>query len=90
MKVHTLKPLLDIMSHLAMQMPHLASFEGSKGHGTPSDVGCPNFKSTKSVVADQNQDLLTPTSDCRLFGHLIVIQCPMLLLIKLRVRNDWT
>ncbi len=38
MKVGTLKLLLDIMSHLASNMPHIAPFEGSKGHGAPSDV----------------------------------------------------
>jgi hypothetical protein len=32
-----LKLLLDIMSHLASNMPHIAPFEGSKGHGAPSD-----------------------------------------------------
>jgi hypothetical protein len=32
-----LKLLLDIMSHLATNMPHIAPFEGSKGHGAPSD-----------------------------------------------------
>ena len=37
MKVGTLKLLLDIMSHLATNMPHIAPFEGSKGHGAPSD-----------------------------------------------------
>ncbi len=26
------------MSHLSMIMPHSAPFEGSKGHGAPSDV----------------------------------------------------
>ena len=36
-----------------------------------------------------NQDLvlLAPTSDCWLFGHLIVIQFSTLLLFNLRVRN---
>ncbi len=38
MKVDTLKLLSDIMSHLATNMPHIAPFEGSKGHGAPSDV----------------------------------------------------
>ena len=38
MKVGTLKLLSDIMSHLATNMPHIAPFEGSKGHGAPSDV----------------------------------------------------
>jgi hypothetical protein len=33
-----LKLLSDIMSHLATNMPRIASFEGSKGHGAPSDV----------------------------------------------------
>ncbi len=37
MKVGTLKLLSDIMSHLATNMPHIAPFEGSKGHGAPSD-----------------------------------------------------
>ncbi len=37
MKVGTLKLLLDIMSHLATNMPHIAPFECSKGHGAPSD-----------------------------------------------------
>ncbi len=26
------------MSHLATNMPHIAPFEGSKGHGAPSDA----------------------------------------------------
>ncbi len=42
MKVGTLKLLSDIMSHLATNMPHIAPFEGSKGHGAPSDV-CETF-----------------------------------------------
>ena len=37
MKVDILKLLSDIMSHLATNMPHIAPFEGSKGHGAPSD-----------------------------------------------------
>ena len=37
MKVGTLKLLLDIMSHLATNMPHIAPFDSSKGHGAPSD-----------------------------------------------------
>ncbi len=36
--IFSLKLLWDIMSHLSMIMPHLAPFEGSKGHGAPYDV----------------------------------------------------
>ena len=37
MKVRTLKPLLDLMSHYALKMPHLAQSEGDMGHGATSD-----------------------------------------------------
>ena len=36
-EVRILNLLWDVMSHLSMKMPHLAPFEGSKGHGAPSD-----------------------------------------------------
>ena len=31
--MHTLKPLSDLMSHLASKMPHLVRSEGDMGHG---------------------------------------------------------
>ncbi len=39
-----MKLLSDIMSHLATNMPHIAPFEGSKGHGAPSDVVMPESR----------------------------------------------
>ncbi len=52
MKVGTLKLLSDIMSHLATNMPHIAPFESSKGHGAPSD-GCKMSVGRAMVVAGQ-------------------------------------
>ncbi len=45
MKVGTLKLLSEIMSHLATNMPHIAPFEGSKGHGAPSDAADDSIRS---------------------------------------------
>ena len=38
------------MSHLATNMPHIAPFEGSKGHGAPSDEPVDKVEESEHIL----------------------------------------